>query len=294
MVGLLGYAAAGALAGAGTGMVEDARAKRDAVKEELRRQHASAEAEKDRSFRSGEAEKDRTQRGDLAAADRDMRLGLAQEDRAFRAEQSEQDRAFRSGEAEKDRAFRSDMAVEMKQGADGVWYAASKTSGEVKPLTINGKPFVGKPEGKTGEQPANVKAAQWLAEMRAKAEGREVTADDLVKSFERIQEGVNKPLERARLVTTVYKSMKDDLTDRRTDDEKRAAAKSFVDDLVKKESEGGEAAGSEPAAATGTGAQSQTYPDAPRDPAQRTVGTVYRSPSGIAAEWTGNGWRRID
>jgi len=294
MAGLLGYAAAGALTGIGTGLVEDAKARRDEVKEALRREHASVEAERDRSFRSGESEKDRTQRSDLSAADREMRLGMAQEDRSFRAGQAEQDRSFRSGEAERDRAFRSEMAADMKQGQDGAWYAVPKTGGEAKPITVGGQPFTGRLEGKTGEQPANVKAATWLAELRARSEGRDVTADDLVQSFERIQEGVNKPLERARLVTTVYKAMKDDFSDRRSDDQKREAAKGFVDDLVKDTPKGGDA----PAPAMGAGsqpdAQSQSYPAAPRDPQKRTVGTVYRSPSGAAAEWTGSGWRRVD
>lgn len=88
MVGLFGYALAGAAAGAGKGLVEEAQALREQRMEELRRQDRRAERMEDRSWR----EEDR-------AADRADRMRERDEDRDFRREERASEYAQRKNES---------------------------------------------------------------------------------------------------------------------------------------------------------------------------------------------------
>lgn len=89
------------------------------------------------------------------------------------------------------------------------------------------------PASKTsGSPPADVAAADWLANRRAAAEGRPVTEQDRLDAFDTVRTAVDNPQQRATLVTRVYSDMKADMYDQRSDAEKQAAAKTFVDDLI--------------------------------------------------------------
>lgn len=74
MVGLFAYALGGALQGAGEGLVEEAKAKREAALESLRNQSILQREEADRSFRSAEAEKQRGFEAEQKQIEREFEL----------------------------------------------------------------------------------------------------------------------------------------------------------------------------------------------------------------------------
>ncbi len=129
----------GAMSGLGSGMVENARAKREAAIEAMKMAREDARAKEEREFRAGESAKERTARSEEAerqrdfdagqtdkrfaleregwanqekrdAIDRDFRSGEAGKDRDFRSGEGEKDRVSRRAEAEADRAWRSGEA----------------------------------------------------------------------------------------------------------------------------------------------------------------------------------------
>lgn len=85
--------------------------------------------------------------------------------------------------------------------------------------------------GGDGAPPADVASAEWLAKQLAASEGREVSPKDLLKSYEQVRQAKDNPNSRAALVVRVVESFNKDPRDRRSGDEKQAAARKFVDDI---------------------------------------------------------------
>jgi hypothetical protein len=141
MAGLLGFLAAGAVKGAGDGIVAEARAKREAAIAALANANLVSRENADRSFRSEEGK-----------LDRDARLGEAATDREFRSKEGALDR---SAQAENNRLSRQETIT----GADGTTYVRDGTT--AAPLKNDkGEPL--KTAMKTADQPADVQTASWL------------------------------------------------------------------------------------------------------------------------------------
>ena len=106
-------------------------------------------------------------------------------------------------------------------------------------------------------------------------------AKDHGQAFQLINQAKGDQVARARLVATIFNGMKEDLLDDRDENAKFAAAQAFVQKLL--QAGGG----------TSAAPEEDKYPTAPRNPSQREVNKIYRSPSGQLGRWTGNGWERV-
>lgn len=175
MVGLLGYAAAGALSGGGEGLAAQSRRAFEAMQEELRHSRQVERDEAGREFTRSENQLSRAATADNADATRDLqremqeqRLGHAsseaaldrqhrrregETDREFRDRMAREDREFRGDEARRDRKFRSREAdkdagrtTDRFQDNEGNWWVRSKDGTEAQPITAqaDGTQLVGK------------------------------------------------------------------------------------------------------------------------------------------------------
>ena len=193
MAGLLGYAAAGALTGIGKGMLQDSLAQRDAVKEELRRQHDRQMRQEDQKFRSGERQAGQDFTAGQNALNRDQQMemeGLRSKREDARLDRQEsmrlreleqqaglarEDREFRSGEREAAASQYTDKI----QGADGTYYGVNKL-GEAKPLAgPDGEPIAGAPP-KRKLDPDEMTASQKSAAIRnARRDAEVIDPEDI-------------------------------------------------------------------------------------------------------------------
>jgi hypothetical protein len=188
MAGLFGYIAAGAAEGVGTSIVDEARAKREAAIEDLRHQRLM----------------------DREGADREFRTSERQAGQAFSAQQNQLSRE-NSGDL-----------VTLDDGSSAV-----RSGSTVKPLTdASGKP-VKAARKDTSENPAEVKAAEWLIKTGV--------AKDPADAWNKVKAAKNNDNQRAKLVLDTYKTMKEDYSDTRTEPEKRQAAQDLVDDLIRQD-----------------------------------------------------------
>lgn len=85
---------AGAVEGAGTGIVEEAKAKREKALKDLEHMRLMQRETMDQDFRASENQ-----------ADRDMRMADADKDRAARRQENIDDRVFRAGQKASDQSF---------------------------------------------------------------------------------------------------------------------------------------------------------------------------------------------
>jgi len=187
MVGLLGYAAAGALAGAGEGIAKQAERNFAAMQEELRNKRQVARDEANRQFQTSEREATQEFRSGETAADRDWRSGEADEDRAFRSGEAAADRDFRRREGETDRQFRDRMAREDRdwrsgeadreagrqtdrfQDSEGNWWVRSKAGAEAERVTgPDGAPIAGKGPTPVKEKDQSVNISRALKDATTK------------------------------------------------------------------------------------------------------------------------------
>lgn len=180
-----------------------------------------------------------------------------QEDRDFQVQRDEAQRVFQTGL--EDRRFKNQQTLEGQRaardaqtitstitGEDGSVYGITKTGGRID-LGIKAPP---KGSG-SGSAPAEVQSAEWLARHMAASEGREPTAQDMVEAHRQIRTAKDNPNQRAGLVVRLYEAAKKDFRDRRSDEEKFAAAETAVDQLLAKE--GGSSGSSRGGSGRGSG-----------------------------------------
>lgn len=133
MAGLLAYAAAGALQGAGKGIVDEAMAQREAM---LRQMGWDREDQRDA--------RNRADRQRERAEDREYDAKTRAEDRAF--QMNREDRSYARDRAAKkeDREFEAGLPGEDYVDADGNMVTRSKDGSKVTPLTDDkGRPIPG-------------------------------------------------------------------------------------------------------------------------------------------------------
>lgn len=120
---MAGFLAAlgGAMTGLGTGLVENARAKREAAIENMRMQMQMQRDQADRDFRAGEGEKDRAARMSESASDRE-----------FRMQEAEKQRAFDAGQADKRYEYEREGRGDLVRLADGTY--GVRVGDTVRPL----------------------------------------------------------------------------------------------------------------------------------------------------------------
>lgn len=141
MAGLAAYALAGGLAGAGSGLLEDAKAQRDAVKDALRRNHEREMAGENREFQRSERMARQDFDAEQKGLDRSQRLELENLRIANNERTLDRQEARRLAELERqESAF-----TEVKQDETGKFYGINK-KGEAKAITDEaGEPVTGTP-----------------------------------------------------------------------------------------------------------------------------------------------------
>lgn len=160
-MGALSYGFAGAIAGLGKGLVDQAEADRQASAERLRREFQTAEREASQAF---------------SAQQSDM-------DRAWRSEESEADRAFRAGESEKDRAARlraASISASRPKGGGGGGNNGFKTPGALLATLVGNAMDPDSPGGSeiTAEEESGIQKARELATYFKGADGNLQFLDD--------------------------------------------------------------------------------------------------------------------
>lgn len=131
-----------------------------------------------------------------------------------------------------------------------------------------------------GVMPAEVKAAEWLAENLAATQGREATPKDKVEAHKTIREARKDPNARAALVLRVYETLAKDPRDRRPAEEKRKDAAEYVDELISEDSaEGGDGGAGGMPGLGDMGSDANPYePASDEEYAQIPAGAVYIDP----------------
>ena len=175
MAWLLGFLAAGAVKGAGDGIVAEAKAKREAAIAELANSRLETREAKDREFRSTEGQ-----------LDREARMGEAKTDREFRAGEGKLDREAAA-------AARETADRETLTGADGT--TLLRTGDTVRQVKdADGKPV--KTLSKSNDAPADAKIVEYLVskgiaktpedayKLVTQSKGSEVTKAEIVKMAE--------------------------------------------------------------------------------------------------------------
>jgi hypothetical protein len=98
-------------------------------------------------------------------------------------------------------------------------------------------------EGSVGQMPAEVKAAEWLANNIAESEGRTATAKDKVEAHRTIRQARDNPNARAKMIIDLVKATKSNpMTGDRPQDEIVSEATELVDTLIAAEDEADDAA----------------------------------------------------
>ena len=199
----LAYGLAGALSGFGTGIVEEARNKREERLLWMKREWQLADRDDDRAFQ--------LQRDEISHSRQIERDNLAH------TRQSERDEATRN--------FAREGRGTIVTGQDGSQYridgdTATQITGP------DGEPFRGARAGDS-QSPAEVRTAEWLIEQGV--------ATDASDAWNKVRRARENPNSRASLVTQVYRSMLSDVMDRRSDEEKQQSAQDFVDRLLRVE-----------------------------------------------------------
>ena len=106
-------------------------------------------------------------------------------------------------------------------------------------------------------------------------------AKDHGQAFQLINQAKGDQVARARLVATIFNGMKEDLLDDRDENAKFAAAQAFMEKLL--QASGG----------TSAAPEEDKFSIFPRDPSQRVVDKIYKTPNGNLIRWLGEGWESI-
>lgn len=195
---------------------------------------------------AGAAEGVGTSMVEQAKAKREAALDALRTERemAFRRGEREASQAFSQSERIADQSFSASENAKTREAAGDVvrledGSSAVRSGSTVKPLMgADGKPAkIAATSDK--DDPADVRTAEWLIEKGV--------AKDYDDAWKRVRSAKDNPNARSKLVLDTYKTLKEDIGDRRSDDEKRAAAKQLVDELIT-EDDGEAAPTADPAA----------------------------------------------
>lgn len=170
MAGLLAYAAAGALAGYGDGLVEDAKYQREMALEALREQRKSAERQEDRDWRTEEKGLDRENQATLQGERLGQQAAQHQETLALREDLANQADSTKRELAGMQADLRRDLAAQNE---------ASKGS----------------------KAPSDVETAKWLAERRTAADAGDAEAAAQIAAYDTINEKTYKPADRVKMIS---------------------------------------------------------------------------------------------
>lgn len=328
MPGLFGYAAAGAIEGAGTGLVQNALAKREQIREMIRNGQIVAREREDRVWRGQQNQANREQQAALAQQRQDFQGSEAEKARDHQDAQAALTRDHAAAEAERARQHenaRTKAAGEAHsdrfQATDGSYWERPAGGGPARPITgPDGQQII----GRAPRDPNKMTKLQRLTAIsRAK---RESHVEDLLStSGERLDYRLfaeNLLVAGVDIDGPLRKQIEDGLRDQfaeevtREADSRRGESNIFSADvppnyggLTREQWEGREldrrvaaalaelgigSGGGRPAPADGGQIARAEVPLAPADPARRTAGQVYRNAAGKQAEWTGQGWRPVD
>jgi hypothetical protein len=317
MVGLAGYALAGAAVGAGDAMVEEARRDFEAMRDELRHARQVERDEAQRTFQGEQNELNRQATRDNADATRALQREMQSERLGHASDEADKSRTFRSEEAEKDRTHRSDegdknrttttesQPVDRFVGEDGFYYTQPRGGGRAqvvldksgKPLRAPTKPPAAK------DHSANIARALKDATTEDRAGIKTV---DYERYAERLR-AYQVPMT-AALAAEIERGLRAQL-------EEAVNAEAEAGDAASWTSDGAYGAGDTreqrvaaevdrrmAEARRRLGLPGETVvkpakdaaPVAPRDPSERKVGQVYSNGAGVTAEWTGSGWRQVN
>lgn len=196
----------------------------EAGREERRERRTDDRMERQRGWSVEDREIGRSDRVGEREAARDAR----REERGWQVE----DRDLARDDAREERAYKETLMSETTVTADGRVAVRNPVTNEVVYLKdATGKDIIVGTGGKTGD-PADIQSARQLAAWNAAAEGREPTAEDFVKAYEKVKGGGISPTERAKAIDSRLKIMTEDWNDKRTPEEKRRAATEEVDAML--------------------------------------------------------------
>lgn len=289
----------GAMSGWSDARLDQIKAEREARLQEVEaqrqdrrladeREFRSREAEIGRNFEAGENEKTRAANKEDRQSDQAFRSGEADKSRTFEAGQNETERTYRSGESQKERDFRSGEAEKARDASgdlitDDKGNSYSRVGARATPLTDDKGNPVKAASGKAADKPAEVSTAEWLIQQGV--------APDASSAWKMVRSARADP-EKSR--ASIYKAWLDALTKGQLgtpdaaelESQARAATEKTLQYLDEEGGNGDSGARSETSGAA-------EAPPAPRDPAQRKVGTVYSTADGRKVKWTGEGWELV-
>jgi hypothetical protein len=145
-------------------------------------------------------------------------------DRSFRSEEAEKSRGFTAGENQKNRDAQGNL-ITLEDGSSGILSGST-----VRPMMDQDGKQRNVLQRSSDSAPAEVRTAEWLIQNGV--------AKDPDDAWRKVRSARDNPNSRAALVTSVYKTMLGDSLDRRSDSEKQASARSFVEDLLSEEESG--------------------------------------------------------
>lgn len=110
-----------------------------------------------------------------------------------------------------------------RTGADGNEFALEGST--ARPVTTpDGEPFRPAPSGSNARTTAEWNTARAMAEIAAQAEGREVTEQDILDSYQMVRQSNGASTQQLNVAARIYAELKSDIRDRRSDEEKWALA----------------------------------------------------------------------
>lgn len=328
MAGMLTYAAAGAAAGLGEGLVLRGKQSfeerlrqldhRNRMEEGDRRDdRADSRADKDRDWRSGEAGKER-----------EHATGMLRDRQGFEAGQADKDRGWRSDEAAAGREHSGAEAAASRANSregdrfqdDKGFYYTRKPGGGSEPVRDEDGNHIKGPLARSrsgaaddgGLSASDERLLKRVEAMFPKGYGEDgydaakvaehlhgMGRDDLAAVYgggegKGMLSGNPELIDRARSMASAEADDKagwlsTDETDFKDDGGSREAYRNRRTSEIARDLEGG---GGKPAdkdkAAKGN------YPPAPRDPAQRQKGQTYKAPDGRLVKWMGDGWQLVN
>lgn len=258
-----GFAAAGALAGAGEGLADVARQLRAERFAELRDRRRAAEAEKDREFRSSENETNRgfqRESQQLGFEHEEEMLGQRFDNQMTLAERRA---VLARANIAASRGGGSDVVGQVT-GEDGNLYNKHR-DGSVSPVTLGDEPFKPASTSGSGGQPSSLeKQVEYLAGLYADRDGlAEPTIEHRNEALTEIRSGTGSEGEHARLYMNARKIVDDDLSNMdKSPEEKHELAKGIVREALDAGASGSPTPSSPgPAAPSGRPPKPAAYPD---------------------------------
>lgn len=325
MPGLLGYAAAGALAGAGEGIAAQGRRSFEAMQEELRQTRLD-----ERQTRSDDRADDRQKRADTRADARtDLELGSISkfdvDSNGYKIGLNARGESVRitdeSGKPIRQQAEKPGYSV--KQNADGMLvYVPDRPGSPAVPVRdASGQPVSGKPpkdpDALTPAQRASVVSRALKSATTKSASPTQpdtvdwgAFTDDLRIAGVAIDDDVRRRVERglreelAGEVSTEAERRKGEenlvFPDKPADYGGLSREQWEKQELDRRVNErmvelglADERAVPQPDAQTASTGRASANPPAPRDPALRQVGQIYDTPAMGPMKWMGNGWQAV-